>query len=384
MMTEKHFHILVVDDTLKNIQLGINLLKDNPAYSLIFATSGQQALDRVKEYTFDLILLDIIMPDMDGYEVCKKLKEDPLTAKIPVIFLTAKVEQDDIIRGFDVGGVDYVTKPFNPRELRARVNTHLNLKYLCEKEIECRERRLLQLQKLESIGLLAGGLTHDFNNLLAIITGISDSIERQLSKEAVDVSKLGQRFEIIRQSGQFAAKLISHLIGLADEERNHVGVVDLNEIVSDIHAICIHSFSKDIAIELNTHPAQALISGNPSQLEQLLLNLMINAKHAMTIMRPDNNSKGSGKLKVTVTEGDTLAEQSCWALIVEDDGVGISDESRAKIFEPFYSTKSNSSNSGLGLSIVKDVVENHQGNITVTSVVNQGTTFRVDFPKYQA
>ncbi|WP_321367118.1 response regulator [uncultured Desulfuromusa sp.] len=383
-MAEKQFHILVVDDMLKNIQLGINLLKDNPAYTLIFATNGQQALERVKEYTFDLILLDIIMPEMDGYEVCKKLKADPHTAKIPVIFLTAKVEQDDIIRGFDVGGVDYITKPFNPRELRARVNTHLNLKYLCEKEIECRERRLLQLQKLESIGLLAGGLTHDFNNLLAIITGVSDSIERQLSKQTIDVSKLGERFETIRQSGQFAAKLISHLIGLGDEERNHVGVVDLNEIVSDIHEICIHSFSKDIVIELNRHPAQALINGNPSQLEQLLLNLMINAKHAMTIMRPDNNSRGNGKLKVTVTEGNTLAEQPCWALIVEDDGVGISDESRAKIFEPFYSTKNNSSNSGLGLSIVKDVVENHQGNIAVTSVVNQGTTFRVDFPKYQA
>lgn len=383
-MAEKQFHILVVDDMLKNIQLGINLLKDNPAYTLIFATNGQQALERVKEYTFDLILLDIIMPEMDGYEVCKKLKADPHTAKIPVIFLTAKVEQDDIIRGFDVGGVDYITKPFNPRELRARVNTHLNLKYLCEKEIECRERRLLQLQKLESIGLLAGGLTHDFNNLLAIITGISDSIERQLSKQAIDVSKLGERFETIRQSGQFAAKLISHLIGLGDEDRNHVGVVDLNEIVSDIHEICMHSFSKDIVIELNRYPVQALINGNPSQLEQLLLNLMINAKHAMTIMRPDNNSRGNGKLKVTVTEGNTLAEQSCWALIVEDDGVGISDESRAKIFEPFYSTKNNSSNSGLGLSIVKDVVENHQGNIAVTSVVNQGTTFRVDFPKYQA
>ena len=134
-MAEKQFHILVVDDMLKNIQLGINLLKDNPAYTLIFATNGQQALERVKEYTFDLILLDIIMPEMDGYGgSVKKLKADPHTAKIPLFFLTAKVEQDDIIRGFDVGGVDYITKPFNPRELRARVNTPF------ESEISVRKR----------------------------------------------------------------------------------------------------------------------------------------------------------------------------------------------------------------------------------------------------
>lgn len=121
-------NILVVDDNLKNIQVGINFLKQNKDYHLIFATSGEQALERVKENSFDLILLDIIMPGLDGYEVCSRLKADDATRNIPILFLTAKQESENIVRGFETGGADYITKPFNSEELKARVKTHLELK----------------------------------------------------------------------------------------------------------------------------------------------------------------------------------------------------------------------------------------------------------------
>jgi len=119
--------ILIVDDVPKNIQLLGNILR-NKNYQISFATNGEQALKMINDINPDLILLDIMMPDMDGYEVCKKLKENPKSAEIPVIFLTAKTETEDIVKGFQVGAVDFVSKPFNSPELLARVNTHVQLK----------------------------------------------------------------------------------------------------------------------------------------------------------------------------------------------------------------------------------------------------------------
>lgn len=135
-MFEQVNHILVVDDDLKNIQVGVNILKDQGDYHIIFATSGEQALQRVEETSFDLILLDILMQPMDGYEVCRRLKSDPATRNIPIIFLTAKTDTESLIKAFEVGGVDYITKPFNSCELSARVKTHLELKCFHDKEIE--------------------------------------------------------------------------------------------------------------------------------------------------------------------------------------------------------------------------------------------------------
>jgi len=121
------FNILIVDDIAKNIQVLGNMLRQE-GYSISFTTSGKQALEMVLSDTYDLILLDIMMPEVDGFEVCRRLSEIPESKAIPVIFLTAKTDKDDLLRGFDVGAVDYVTKPFNSAELLARVHTHLELK----------------------------------------------------------------------------------------------------------------------------------------------------------------------------------------------------------------------------------------------------------------
>ncbi|MBM9616987.1 response regulator [Desulfobulbus rhabdoformis] len=140
---EPKINILVVDDDLNNIQVGINILKENKTYHLIFATSGEQALARVKERSFDLILLDILMQPMDGFEVCKKLQADPATREIPIIFLTAKTDTTSMIQGFELGGVDYVTKPFNSHELNARVRTHLQLRCFHMQQMESVQKEVI-------------------------------------------------------------------------------------------------------------------------------------------------------------------------------------------------------------------------------------------------
>ncbi|NJM14273.1 MAG: response regulator [Bacteroidales bacterium] len=126
---EQNIHILIVDDNQENLRVVSNYLKDN-GYKLALAQDGINALEIVKNNKIDLILLDIMMPDMDGFEVCEKLKENPDTKNIPVIFLTAKTDTEDIVKGFHMGGVDYITKPFKKEELYARVNNHVELKLM--------------------------------------------------------------------------------------------------------------------------------------------------------------------------------------------------------------------------------------------------------------
>jgi DNA-binding response OmpR family regulator len=126
-MSDKKDLVLVVDDNPQNLQV-LGPMLENKGYDVAFATSGEQALEFIDSEIPDLVLLDIMMPDMDGYQVCKRLKKEKTTASIPVIFLTAKSDTDDIVQGFEAGGVDYVTKPFNSAELLARVKTHLELK----------------------------------------------------------------------------------------------------------------------------------------------------------------------------------------------------------------------------------------------------------------
>lgn len=127
--TQNCFSILLVDDEPKNIQLLGNLL-ESQSYDIEFAMNGEEALSWIKEKSFDLILLDIMMPDMNGYEVCRQIKSDLSTTHIPVIFLTAKTDTDDIVKGFDTGGSDYITKPFRPPELLARVKMQVEMKIL--------------------------------------------------------------------------------------------------------------------------------------------------------------------------------------------------------------------------------------------------------------
>ncbi len=157
--------ILIVDDTPQNLQV-LGTVLDKAGCRVSFATGGKQALAVAANAKPDLILLDIMMPEMDGYEVCRRLKKDTATASIPIIFLTAKTESEDIVRGFEIGAVDYITKPFKAVELLARVQTHLRLQLVRKLEVEA--------QQLQTVRQLAMTIAHEFNNPLAIIQGSVD------------------------------------------------------------------------------------------------------------------------------------------------------------------------------------------------------------------
>ena len=191
----KDFRILIVDDVPKNIQVLGNILI-NEKYQISYTQDGNHALALIKKNEFDLILLDIMMPEIDGYEVCKKIMADPETAEIPVIFLTAKADKESVIKGFKLGARDYVTKPFNAEELLARVRTHLELKDKNEQlknvnqtleqkvierttELRSANKKLLTLDKAKSDFLNIIG--HEIRTPLNGIQGLHHELQQKLS-----------------------------------------------------------------------------------------------------------------------------------------------------------------------------------------------------------
>ena len=191
--------VLIVDDVTKNIQLVANFLKQ-AGYDINFAISGKTAIKHIKKARFDLILLDIMMPEMDGFEVCKKLKSEDETKDIPVIFLTAKTDIDSITQAFKAGGVDYITKPFNKAELLARVKTHLELQH------QKRNLKELNATKDKFFSIIAHDLKSPLNHLLGLSEILQKELESAGSDEIIKIANL------INKSAKSGRLLLENLL----------------------------------------------------------------------------------------------------------------------------------------------------------------------------
>lgn len=207
MMNEKEVSLLIVDDQVNNIKVLSSFLNDK--YKLFVAQSGERALKVLEKVKPDLILLDVMMPNMDGYELCKIIKEKPDTSDIPVIFLTAKTETEDIVLGFDLGAVDYIIKPFNIKEVNVRINNHLKLskayntisnqKNELEKMLKIvkdSEKQLLDAERKNSALAMAVTANHEMNQPLMVISGNIDILEMKVSQD----NSLHKYFTKIRDS----------------------------------------------------------------------------------------------------------------------------------------------------------------------------------------
>ena len=176
---KKNSKILIVDDVPQNIQVLANILK-KAGYQLGFAKDGKTALAHIESTQFDLILLDIMMPEMDGHEVCARLKRAKKSKDIPVIFISAKDEIQDKTKGFELGAVDYITKPFDAQEVLARVKTHLTLHHYTvklEQMVEERTRQLIHAERLATLGTFSAAIIHEINNPLSYIMGNAKLLE---------------------------------------------------------------------------------------------------------------------------------------------------------------------------------------------------------------
>lgn len=382
------FNILVVDDDLKNIQVGINFLKQNKDYHLIFATSGEQALERVKETSFDLILLDILMPTMDGYEVCSRLKAEENTKHIPVIFLTAKNEEESLMKGFEVGGADYITKPFNAAELHARVKTHLDLHYYYHQEITKLKQLLMYSQKAETIKFIAGGVAHDCKNFLNVLPFNLHVLRKAISEIEQDKEQLLELIDGSKAAVGNISKLLDHFSSFSADTSRNSTPVDMNEVVSDLSKVYKdwERHKINFSIELLSQPA--IILADKMHIEQVLLNLLINAQHAV-LERMENEKSDDGSIRLIIEKEEKIDLEGLdptvpyISISVRDNGIGMSPSVMDKIFDPYFSTRKDNGGKGLGLAVSQHIIHMHKGQIQVDSKQGKGTVFHMLLPYAQ-
>jgi two-component system sensor histidine kinase/response regulator len=354
--------ILVVDDITKNLQVVGTMLR-NAGYEVMPTTSGAQALERVRVQPPDLILLDLMMPEMDGIEVCRFLKADPLTRQIPVIFLTASNEMEHLVKGFEVGAVDYVTKPFNPPELLARVRTHIELKLARQRLREMND------EKNEFMGIAA----HDLRSPLNAVKGYA---EMMLDEPAMEPKERAHLLGRIHDASRRMAEMVQNLL---DHNRIERGEMKLNLAVTDLSPVlsCVvesqrprASLKKQtIHIQDATAPVKAL--ADRDVMVQVVENLVSNA---VKYSPPGKNifartSQDAGSVRIEV----------------QDEGPGLSPEDQKRLFGKYARLSAKptggENSTGLGLSIVKRMVEAMNGRVWCESEPGRGATFIVELPE---
>jgi len=363
--------ILVVDDNIGNIDVLLNILKD---YDVVTALDGKTALDIVDKEKIDLILLDIMMPQMDGFEVCQKIKEKTELSKIPVIFLSAKDQIDDIKKGFELGAVDYVTKPFNPIELLSRIKTHINLRSY-EMELEKRvleeleknrlqEQIIFQQSKQAEMGELLMHISHQWKQPLSELGSINMYNIATL-KHKSDISK-----EELLESFDKNTKILKFMSDTIDSFREFYIPNNLDEEFEIVQAINIArgilnaTFDyNDIKIDLKIKK-NATAFGNINEYSQIVLAILNNAKD-ICILRDIKNRD----IKITIDKN----HQNRSIVTIKDNCGGIRLENRDDIFLPFVSSKNSS---GIGLYMAKTIIEKYNGTITVQNN-NNGAQFTI-------
>ncbi len=356
-------NILVVDDTLANLQLLVGMLKER-GYKPRVASGGELALQAVRSEPPDLILLDINMPDMDGYQVCEALKSDEKLKEIPVIFLSALNETSDKVKAFRAGGADYITKPFQFEEVDARVRTHLELR---RQRLELKENndRLRELERLRDN--LTHMIVHDMRTPLTVILG---AIGLMLSENPPQKEGAVKTQRLAHNS---ALKLKEMTTQLLDISRLEAGQMPVNRTEGDLvqaARIALDFVSPAAAgrnlLLTSTGPFPAVFDAE--LIHRVLVNLVTNAVKF---------THAGGEVKISVTR-----EASAVRVAVADDGAGIPPEHHGKIFDKFSQVEGENKKlgAGLGLTFCKLAVEAHGGRIGVESEVGKGSTFWFTLP----
>lgn len=354
--------ILIVDDNPDNLGILYTFLS-NEGYKVYMAQSGEAALGQVKINRPAVILLDIMMPGIDGFNVCRLLKKDEDTCEIPVIFMSALTETFNIVKAFSLGAVDYITKPFQKEEVLERIKTHVTImdqKKKLEELVETRNR-------------LLGMAAHDLRNPIATINSLASYLAE--GYEDIDPAFFIKALDNIKDSSKHALTLIEELLDITVIES---GKFELKrecyqyiQFVKDIIAVdSIMANKKNISISLETELNDLKICFDINKIEQVLNNLITNA---IKFSHPGSS------ITVYVTR-----EKDILYTTVTDEGQGIPEEEIEHIFIPFKRSSTRSTNgeksTGLGLAITKRIILAHGGELTVESELGQGSSFTFSLP----
>ncbi len=360
--------ILIVDDTPANIDV-LDLFLEKEGYKISIAQSGESALDLADRISPDLILLDVMMPGIDGFETCRRLKSNDKTSDIPIIFITARNESADIIKGFSMGGVDYITKPFSQEEVCARVHLHLKLKTLMA-ALETKNQKLADLNDLKNKFL--GMASHDLRNPISTIQGFSKILLDHGETLAEDAKK--EFLQSIHKVSNDMLTLLDDLLNISTIESGKLELQvkrgSFGQLVKErVRMYQVMAERKNLATHLDIEE-MAEFSFDPNRISQVIDNLLSNAIKF---------SPPGKEIYIWLGQRNGQAKFS-----VRDQGPGISPEDQDKLFKHFQKLKARPTadepSHGLGLAIAKKMVEAHKGKITVESQPGSGATFSFFIP----
>jgi signal transduction histidine kinase len=408
--------VMVIDDNPVNLNLLKEILSQK-GYVVRPFPKGDIAVMSAQTNPPGLILLDIMMPDLDGYEVCQMLKSNEATYGIPVIFISAKTVTIDKIKAFNVGGVDYITKPFQVEEVLARVKTHLTLRrYQLESDkkneelqnmlskLKFAQSQLIQSEKMASIGILAAGIAHELNNPINFISISTKGLKKKFSPiiellQQLDGSE--KTFEQFEEMGQAVANLdlssrlqainelttnietgadrsVEIVNGLRSFSRLDKSTKEKTNIHKSLEAalIILKSQTKGVIAIVKDFEELPGMMAFPGKLTQVFMNIIKNGIDAINACTDNDRDK-----VITIKTRATNSDNSKYACIqISDSGHGISEEAEGRLFDPFFTTKEVGKGTGLGLSIALGIIEDHQGRIEVSDQKGNGTRFTVFLP----
>ena len=367
--------ILIVDDTPQNLDVLSSLLLAH-GYQARAAISGEMALMSLQAALPDLILLDIRMPGLGGYELCRRLKADERTRDVPVIFVSALDEVMDKVEAFAAGGLDYVTKPFQAEEVLARVEAHLSLRRL-RRDLEEKNRRLADnYRRLLELETLRDNLTHMMvHDLRSPLMGVSFRLSNMLAKAGVG---LEAKDRALLQGALASTQRMNEMIGaMIDVSRMEAGEMPLNRVECDVSTLAgeavesLSGLADDRRIHIEYPDTPALAWCDPDVVRRVIANLLGNALKFTRL---------GGEIRIRVArQGDGARVR------VRDNGPGIPAAYHEKIFEKFGQAEMHESgvkySSGLGLAFCKLAVESHGGKIGLESQEGRGSTFWFDLPR---
>lgn len=405
--------ILIVDDTPANLRLLSDMLQEQ-GYNVRKAINGKMALLAIQTTIPDLILLDVNMPDINGYEVCKKLRVDEKNRNTPVIFISALNEALDKVKAFQVGGTDYITKPFAVEEVLARVNHQLALKRLNEElrdrnrqlqdtlqQLKVTQAQLVQQEKMASLANLVAGVAHEINNPISFIysnllpannyiENLLDTItfyHQQYPASLNDPENPLEDFDFIKsdltnlmKSMYTGAERIRSIV-LALRIFSHLDEADIKtvEIAKELESTLLlvqHRLETDDATPIRiikNYKNIPKVTCFAKDLNQVFLHLLNNAIDAL--------EDASEQTEPTIWLETKMGESDRVQITIKDNGTGISEEAQSQLFDPFFTTKPIGKARGLGLSIsYQIVVDRHKGNLTYESSPEEGTIFRIEIP----
>jgi len=416
--TENKETILVIDDTPVNLEILVKMFQKN-GYRVKAATSGQMGIRAAENDPPDIVLLDVTMPEMNGYEVCRKMKQTDLLKNIPVIFISALTETFDKVAAFESGGVDYITKPIQIEEALARVRTHLALRkyqHLLEtKNKDLREAmtllketqgQLVNSEKMASLGVLTAGIAHEINNPISFIysssLGLSKNIRffREIQKKYEEIlyQMDGKNLKEIKQyksDHDFSERLnelslltdniidgAKRISGIVQSLRLFARVdeadmkpINIPESIDSALLLLQHKISDRIKI-IKEYKAIPPMACYPARISQVFMNILSNAIDAI-----ESKTEGTGEDHIIIkTDVKTDKGSSYVTVEIRDSGSGVPEEIIKNVFDPFYTTKPVGKGLGLGLSISNNIIREHGGKIEINNNEEDGASFKIFLP----